>query len=220
MIEILNKLRAVLFPGYFNSEKLDPVNLNYHVGRTVSELFDMLSDQISRSIRHDCFKYDLACTECAERGYVSALGLLEAIPEILEVKKAHYQVFREAFPGIEIRSVTSDFPSSELGVGVAHPAFPHETNKLWEIVEEKTSTITQLLWALGLIPVPVSDDWSFVLDVLFCGITLAGLRYHRARNMPFWKIDKYVRKHVGPNPFRAHDVIGAKGADLVLEDTA
>jgi len=141
--------------------------------------------------------------------------LLEAIPEILEIKKAHYKLFREAFPGIEIRSVTSGFPSSKLGVGVLHPAFPHEVNKVWEVVEEKTSSVTQLLWALGLVPVPVSDDWSFVLDVLFCGVTLAGLRYHRATNMPFWKIDKYVRKSVGPNPFRAHDVIGAKGADFL-----
>ncbi|NQT35923.1 MAG: hypothetical protein HQ581_00450 [Planctomycetes bacterium] len=141
--------------------------------------------------------------------------LLEAIPEILEIKKAHYKIFREAFPGIEIRSVTSGFPSSELGVGVAHPAFPHEINKVWEVVEEETSPITQLLWALGLIPVPVSDDWSFVLDVLFCGVTLAGLRYHRATNMPFWKIDKYIRKFVGPNPFRAHDVIGAGGANFL-----
>jgi len=102
-----------------------------------------------------------------------------------------------------------------LGVGVAHPAFPHEINKVWEVVEEETSPITQLLWALGLIPVPVSDDWSFVLDVLFCGVTLAGLRYHRATNMPFWKIDKYIRKFVGPNPFRAHDVIGAGGANFL-----
>ena len=141
--------------------------------------------------------------------------LLEAIPEILDIKKAHYKIFREAFPGIEIRSVTSGFPTSELGVGVAHPAFPHEINKVWEVVEEETSSITQLLWALGLVPVPVSDDWSFVLDVLFCGLTLAGLRYHRATNMPFWKIDKYVRKLVGPNPFRAHDVIGAGGANFL-----
>lgn len=141
--------------------------------------------------------------------------LLESIPELLEVKKAHYRLFREAFPEIEIRSVTSGFPSSELGVGVAHPAFPHAINKVWEIVEEQTSPVTQLLWALGLIPVPVSDGWSFVLDVLFCGITLAGLRYHRATNMPFWKIDKFVRKSVGPNPFRAHDVIGAGGADFL-----
>lgn len=141
--------------------------------------------------------------------------LLEAIPEILEVKKAHYKLFRDSFPGIEIRSVTSGFPSSELGVGIAHPAFPHEINKLWEIVEPQPSDITKLLWALGLMPVPVSDRWSFVLDVLFCGITLAGLRYHQASNMPYWKIDKFVRKAVGPNPFRAHDVIGARGASFL-----
>ncbi len=141
--------------------------------------------------------------------------LLEAIPEILEIKKAHYATFREVFPKIDIRSVTSGFPSSELGVGIAHPAFPHNINKVWEIVEAKPSPGTQLFWALGLTPIPVSDHWSFVLDVLFCGLTLAALRYHRASNMPFWKIDKYVRKLMGPNPFRAHDAIGAKGANFL-----
>jgi len=141
--------------------------------------------------------------------------LLEAIPEILEVKRAHYKLFRERFPDIEIFSVTSGFPSSELGVGVAHPAFPHEINKLWEIVEDEPSDITKLMWSTGLIPLTVGDHWSFLLDVLFCGVTLAGLRYHRASNMPFWKIDKLIRKLVGPNPFRAHDAIGAKGADFL-----
>ncbi|NIM48989.1 MAG: hypothetical protein GTN62_04065 [Gemmatimonadales bacterium] len=141
--------------------------------------------------------------------------LLEAIPELLEIKRAHYKIFREAFPDIEIRSVTSGFPSSELGVGIAHPAFPHEINKIWEVVEPEPSAVTQLFWALGLIPLPVSDHWSFVLDVLFCGLTLAGMRYHQASNMPFWKIDKFTRKLVGPNPFRAHDAIGARGANFL-----
>jgi enoyl-CoA hydratase/carnithine racemase len=141
--------------------------------------------------------------------------LLEAIPEKLEVKKAHYELFRSEFPEIEIKSVTSGFPSSQLGVGIAHPAFPHEINKVWEIVEQDTTPATQLFWALGLVPIAVSDHWSFVLDVLFCGLTLAALRYHRASNMPFWKIDKFVRKELGPNPFRAHDAIGAKGANFL-----
>lgn len=141
--------------------------------------------------------------------------LLEAIPEILEIKKSHYEIFRAAFPGIEIRSVTSGFPSSQLGVGIAHPAFPHEINKIFEVVEPEPSAITHLLWALGLIPLPVSDHWSFVLDVLFCGLTLNGIRYHRYANMPFWKIDKYIRKLLGPNPFRAHDAIGARGANFL-----
>ena len=141
--------------------------------------------------------------------------LLEAIPEILDIKKAHYELFRKTFPKIEIRSVTSGFPSSELGVGIAHPAFPHEINKIWEFVEPEPSPIAQLFWALGLVPVPVGDYWSFILDVLFCGITLAGLRFHQATNMPFWKIDKFIRKLVGPNPLRAHDAIGAAGANFL-----
>jgi enoyl-CoA hydratase/carnithine racemase/3-hydroxyacyl-CoA dehydrogenase len=141
--------------------------------------------------------------------------LLEAIPEILEIKRAHYEVFRKAFPGIEIRSVTSGFPSAELGVGVAHPAFPHEINKIWEVVEQKPSDVTRLLWALGMIPVPVSDHWSFVLDVLFCGLTLAASRVRHGMNMPYWKIDKFVRRDLGPNPFRAHDAIGAAGANFL-----
>ena len=141
--------------------------------------------------------------------------LLEAIPEVLEIKKAHYATFRAAYPDIEIRSVTSGFPSRELGVGIAHPAFPHEINKVYEVVEAEPSAITQLLWALGLLPLEVSDDWSFVLDVLFCGVTLASLRYHAATNMPYWKVDKFTRKHFGPNPLRAHDAIGAKGANFL-----
>ncbi|MBE2246804.1 MAG: hypothetical protein IAE67_06065 [Candidatus Competibacteraceae bacterium] len=141
--------------------------------------------------------------------------LLEAIPENLELKKAHYKLFKKDFPDIHIWSVTSGFPSKQLGVGIAHPAFPHEINKIFEIVEKTPSAQTQMLWALGLIPMEVSDDWSFVLDVFFCGLMLASLQYQEKTNMPFWKADKYIRQIIGPNPFRAHDAIGAKGANFL-----
>jgi enoyl-CoA hydratase/carnithine racemase len=141
--------------------------------------------------------------------------LLEAIPEILPLKRAHYEMFRAAYPGIEIRSVTSGFPAAELGVGVAHPAFPHEINKVWEMVEGQDAKFSKLCWALGMIPVPVADAWSFVLDVLFCGVTKAAARYSETSNMPAWKIDKLVRRLVGPNPLRAHDAIGTKGATFL-----
>jgi enoyl-CoA hydratase/carnithine racemase len=141
--------------------------------------------------------------------------LVEAVPEVLALKRAHYDLFRDAFPGIEIRSVTSGFPSRELGVPVAHPAFPHEVNKVWETVESGPSKVPQLLWSLGLLPMPVADEWSFVLDVIFCGLTNNALRWHRASNMPFWKVDKLVRRMLGANPFRAHDAIGAKGANFL-----
>jgi enoyl-CoA hydratase/carnithine racemase len=134
--------------------------------------------------------------------------VLECIPEDLDKKTDHYEMLWQEFPGIEIRSVTSGFPSSELGVGILHPAFPHNTNKIWEVVEDKPSDITKLLWALGMIPVPVGDYWSFVLDVLFCGLMNAACDVHERTNLSFVKIDKLIRKYVGPNPSLAHDAIG------------
>jgi len=106
-------------------------------------------------------------------------------------------------------------PSKELGVGIAHPAFPHEINKIFEIVEEKPSAQTHLLWSMGLIPMQVSDDWSFVLDVYFCGLLQACIQFSSRSNIPYWKLDKYIRQLLGPNPFRAHDVIGAKGSNFL-----
>jgi serine O-acetyltransferase len=82
VVEIINRLREILFPGYFTREKIDPVNLRYSMGQSVSSLFDLLSEQICRSIRHDCFRYDQACAECEEQGHRLALDLLEAIPSI------------------------------------------------------------------------------------------------------------------------------------------
>lgn len=82
---IIGKAREILFPGYFNQEKLDPVNLKYCLGQQVSNLFDLLSDQVSRALRYECFKYDLPCTDCMERGYQAALSFLESIPALQEI---------------------------------------------------------------------------------------------------------------------------------------
>jgi serine O-acetyltransferase len=69
VIDILNRLREILFPGYFSRGKVDPVNLKYAVGQSATSLFDLLSEQICRSIRHDCLRYDQPCSECDEQGY-------------------------------------------------------------------------------------------------------------------------------------------------------
>jgi serine O-acetyltransferase len=82
IVDIIDKIREILFPGYFARGKIDPVNLKYNIGQSVSVLFDMLSEQITHSMRHDCFRYDLPCRECEEQGQKIALGFLESIPSI------------------------------------------------------------------------------------------------------------------------------------------
>ena len=83
--QIIDKLREILFPGYFSPEKLDPANMHYNMGQAVSSLFDLLSGQIIHILRHDCFRYDKQCVECENLGYETALKVLDSIPEIRKI---------------------------------------------------------------------------------------------------------------------------------------
>jgi len=82
VVAIINKSREILFPGFFSKERIDPVNLRYSIGQTVSVLYDMVSEQIANCIRHDCFRYSQECSDCAERGNQIALEFLESIPSV------------------------------------------------------------------------------------------------------------------------------------------
>ena len=68
----------------------------------------------------------------------------------------------------------------------------------------------------GLIPVAVSDHWSFVLDVLFCGVTLAGLRPSPPHQHALLE-DRQADSAGCSAPIRSapSDAIGAKGADFL-----
>ncbi|WAC08475.1 MAG: serine acetyltransferase [Thermodesulfobacteriota bacterium] len=82
IIEIIQRLREILFPGYFNKEKTDPVNLKYQMGQSVSVLFEMLAEQISRSFQHDCLRFHKPCIKCSEQGEHEAVIFLKSIPKI------------------------------------------------------------------------------------------------------------------------------------------
>ncbi len=85
VVEIISRFKEILFPGYFNRGKLDPTNLNYRIGQSVSVLFDMLSEQVTNSIRHDCLRYDKECSDCHDRGAGISLEVLESIPVLRRI---------------------------------------------------------------------------------------------------------------------------------------
>lgn len=111
VIEILDRLREILFPGYFSRDKIDPANLKYAVGQSASSLFDILSEQICRSIRHDCLRYDQPCSDCDERGYRLALQFLEAVPAIRKALAADVRATYDGDPAAKsIDEVIFSYP--------------------------------------------------------------------------------------------------------------
>lgn len=82
IVKIIETLKRIIFPGYFSEARLDPVNLKYSMGQSVSLLFDMLSEQVANAIRHNCFRYGQHCSDCHEEAQTIALEFLNRIPDL------------------------------------------------------------------------------------------------------------------------------------------
>lgn len=50
-IQIIELLRKILFPGFFDDHRLTKQTLKYHVGELVSELHELLHDQLRQTLR-------------------------------------------------------------------------------------------------------------------------------------------------------------------------
>ncbi len=80
--EMIDKFRDVLFPGYFSEEKIDSANIVYSMGQSISQLYDILSEQIIHVLRHDCLRYGRTCSECESSGNDIALKVIKSIPRL------------------------------------------------------------------------------------------------------------------------------------------
>ena len=52
-IEIIELLRKLIFPGFFDDHRLTTDNVKFHVGELLSKTHDLLYEQIRQSLRHE-----------------------------------------------------------------------------------------------------------------------------------------------------------------------
>jgi serine O-acetyltransferase len=162
VIEIINRLKEILFPGYFTRGKLDPVNLRYSLGESTATLFDMLSDQIGRSIRHDCFRYGQLCSVCDEQGHQISLNLLQAIPSIRKILATDVHAAYEGDPAAKsYDEIIFSYPGifAITVYRVAHKLFEYNVPLLPRIMTEYAHSVT----GIDIHPGAEIDD-SFVID--------------------------------------------------------
>jgi serine O-acetyltransferase len=145
VVEIIERMRELLFPGFFSRMKVDPVSFRYAIGQVTTALFDLLSEQISRSIRYECFRFERECTNCEERGYEAALQLLADIPEIRRMLASD---IRGTFDGDPAAKSTDEIVYSYPGLQaiavyrVAHRLFELDVPMLPRMMTEHIHGIT------------------------------------------------------------------------------
>ena len=82
VIDILYRIRRILYPGYFTPSTLDEIDLEYHLGEETIGLYETLSKQIILSYRHDCLRYNQPCIQCEKLGRKTTIEFLEAMPRL------------------------------------------------------------------------------------------------------------------------------------------
>jgi serine O-acetyltransferase len=143
--DLIDRFREILFPGYFSRDKLDPTNMKYSLGQSVSHLYDILSEQIAHHVRHDCLRYNLPCSECEQSGQMKALTLLEAIPQIRRLLATDVQATYEGDPAAKSHDeIIFSYPGifAIMVYRIAHHLFELQVPLLPRIMTEHAHSVT------------------------------------------------------------------------------
>jgi serine O-acetyltransferase len=82
VIEAVEGLRAVLFPGYFGSSELWPESIHFQVGATLDRVLKILGEQVHLGLCFRCGNYGIDCPECADRSQVVIDSFLAGLPRV------------------------------------------------------------------------------------------------------------------------------------------
>jgi serine O-acetyltransferase len=161
-VEIIQRARRLLFPGYFNRQVLDANQLEYVIGVEVTRLFETLSEAIALSIRHDCQRYQLICTQCQERGQREAVTFLEQLPQIRRILTTDVQAAYDGDPAAKtIDEVIISYPGLLATTihRIAHQLWLQKIPLLPRMVSEHGHSIT----GIDIHPGATIDE-SFFID--------------------------------------------------------
>jgi|WetSurMetagenome_2_1015567.scaffolds.fasta_scaffold190299_1 serine O-acetyltransferase len=83
VIEVLDDLFTVLFPGYLGDSELTKANVKYHLGTKLTSIYERLTEEAEKSLKYICRKIS-GCPQdlCQKRAHIVARELLEKLPEI------------------------------------------------------------------------------------------------------------------------------------------
>jgi serine O-acetyltransferase len=98
VIEAVEGLRAVLFPGYFGISELRPESLHFQVGATLDRVLKILQEQVHLGLCFRCGNYGVDCPECADRSQVIIDSFLAGLPALQHTLATDVQAAFEGDP--------------------------------------------------------------------------------------------------------------------------
>ncbi len=97
VIEVLEDLLTILFPGYLGESEITKANIRYHLATKLTSVYTRLTEEVEKSLKYICRKI-IECPRdvCQKRAQIVVKELLEDLPEIRSLLSSDIQA---AFSG-------------------------------------------------------------------------------------------------------------------------
>ena len=83
VVEVLEDLFTILFPGYLGKEEITKANIRYYLGTKLNSVYGKLTGEVEKSLKYICRKVGTCPQDvCQSRAHVVVKELLEQLPEI------------------------------------------------------------------------------------------------------------------------------------------
>ncbi|MBD5607284.1 MAG: serine acetyltransferase [Desulfovibrio sp.] len=126
--EIMERLRAAFFPGYFGRPVLSSESLRYHMAANLDSVRVLLSEQIVSGLCLDCSSSGAPCDSCRDRGEGAAIAFMESLPEIRRILAGDARAAYEGDPAAtSVGETIFSYPSI---TAMFHHRVAHELYRL------------------------------------------------------------------------------------------
>ncbi len=143
IVDVIEQVRRLLFPGYYSDERLPPVSRGHHVGTWVCGLHASLARVVSKALGHE--DAGLPKVSAQLRGRELATELLEALPCIREKLREDAQAALDGDPAASgIEEVILTYPGflATTVHRVAHWLYTKGVPYVPRVMNEHSHTLT------------------------------------------------------------------------------
>ncbi|OEU67408.1 MAG: serine acetyltransferase [Desulfovibrio sp. S3730MH75] len=128
LTELVERLRAVIFPGYFGDSEIRPETMRYHIGGSLDIAYRILVEQVMRGHCFFCDTDDRTCTDCETAAKRIGAEFMATLPEMRRLLAADVQAAYVGDPASKSSGETIFcYPSI---TALTHHRIAHELYKL------------------------------------------------------------------------------------------
>ena len=151
IIELLDDLKEVLYPGYRRRQNLHFGNVTYHVGDLLDNMHDTLTQQICRALRHEFMtQAEVECENVVDRDFEAeaqeiALDFLKALPEIRKMLAKDVQAAYDGDPAAaNLDEIIFCYPGLEAITShrIAHDLYRRKVPFIPRMMSERSHSLT------------------------------------------------------------------------------